>query len=151
VNKRTKAERVLALLVESGVFYVFSGAMLVATSFIRLPGSHFVLGTLYSQAAVHLAGIYPLIVVILVNQEASMDKTLFNSTLPVIITDLKPASSHFRAKSTPMASQFTAAHESGPTRGSLDSSRDSESLASSSSPEPEVDPDIRLENGGCVD
>ena len=76
VDKRTKAERVLALLVESGVLYIFSGvrldsphresnnytnffrpiqAMLVASSLIRLPGSHFVLGSLYSQAAVHLA------------------------------------------------------------------------------------------------
>ncbi|KAH9168530.1 hypothetical protein EDB89DRAFT_1825901, partial [Lactarius sanguifluus] len=80
VNKRTKAERVLALLVESGVFYMFSGVMLVASSLIRLPGSYFVLGNLYLQAAVHLAGIYPVIIVIVVNQEASMDKTLFNST-----------------------------------------------------------------------
>jgi len=30
-------------------------AMLVASSLIRLPGSHFILGSLYSQAAVHLA------------------------------------------------------------------------------------------------
>ena len=72
VNKRTKAERVLALLVESGVFYIFSGvriiicllnkrianssqSMLVASSLIRLPGSHVMLGNVYSQAAVHLA------------------------------------------------------------------------------------------------
>ncbi|SRR6266702_3109718 len=73
VNKRTKAERVLALLVESGVLYIFSGvrlisslkyiyanssliqAMLVATSLIRLPGSHYILESFYSQAAVHLA------------------------------------------------------------------------------------------------
>ncbi|KAH9025923.1 hypothetical protein EDB84DRAFT_1236506, partial [Lactarius hengduanensis] len=80
VNKRTKAERVLALLVESGVFYIFSGSMLVATSLIRLPGSHIMLGNIYSQAAVHLAGMYPVIVVILVSREASMDKTVFNQT-----------------------------------------------------------------------
>jgi len=160
VNKRTKAERVLALLVESGVIYIFSGAMLVTSSLIRLPGSHFVLDSFYSQAAVHLAGIYPLAVVILVNREASMDNTLFNSTLPVIITDLHQASSHFngsqtaarQAKSTPMRSlQFTEAHEPGPTRGSLDSSSSRDSLASSLSLAPVVDPEIRLENGGCVD
>jgi hypothetical protein len=29
VNKRTKAERVLALLVESGVFYIFSGVRMI--------------------------------------------------------------------------------------------------------------------------
>ncbi|KAH9052657.1 hypothetical protein EDB87DRAFT_1691758 [Lactarius vividus] len=70
VNKRTKAERVLALLVESGVLYVFSGALLVASSLVRLPGSHFSLGSLFLQAAVHLAGMYPVIVVILVSREA---------------------------------------------------------------------------------
>jgi len=102
VSKRTKAERVLALLVESGVFYIFSDAIMFASSLVRLPGSHYILESLYSQAAVHLAGIYPLTVVILVNREASMDMTLFNSTLPVIITDLQleQASSHFRASQT---------------------------------------------------
>jgi outer membrane protein TolC len=89
-----------------------------------------------------------------------MDKTLFNSTLPVIITDLQQASSHFRAdqtaarqaKSTPMESlRFTAAYERGPTRGSLDSSSSRDSLASSSSLAPDVDPEIRLENSGRVD
>ena len=151
--------------------------MMVAASLIRLPGSHFVLGSLYSQAAVHLAvsvasqfrtgtdshddqGIYPLIVVILVNREASMDKTLFNSTLPVIITDLQQASSHFRAsqiaarqpKSMPVADlQFTAAQEPGPMRDSLDPSSLRDSLASSSSLTPEVDPEIRLENSYSVD
>ncbi|KAI9430478.1 hypothetical protein H4582DRAFT_2016582 [Lactarius indigo] len=65
VNLRTKTERVLALLVESGVFYIFSGvrmvisllkkSMLVASSFIRIPGSHIMLGNVYSQAAVHMA------------------------------------------------------------------------------------------------
>jgi hypothetical protein len=89
-----------------------------------------------------------------------MDKTLFNSTLPVIITDLQQASSHFRGgetaarqpKSTPMASlQFTAVHEPGPMRGSLDLSSSRDSLASSSSPEPEGDPDIQLENETGID
>ncbi|KAI9433156.1 hypothetical protein H4582DRAFT_2131786 [Lactarius indigo] len=136
VNLRTKTERVLALLVESGVFYIFSGvrmvtsllkkganssliqSMLVASSFIRLPGSHIMLGNVYSQAAVHMAGMYPVIVVVLVSREASMDKTVFNQTLPVVITDLQQASSHFaanqtasrQAKSTHMTSlQFASA------------------------------------------
>ena len=72
-NKRTKAEKVLALLVESGMFYIFSDvrltsmkrkktanssliqAIMAAASLIRLPGSHIILESLYSQAAVHLA------------------------------------------------------------------------------------------------
>ncbi|KAH9052654.1 hypothetical protein EDB87DRAFT_1716837 [Lactarius vividus] len=168
VNKRTKAERVLALLVESGVFYIFSGVMLVALPLIRvhLSGSTFVLGTLYLQAAVHLAGIYPVIIVILVNQEASMDKTLFNSTLPVIVTDsdLQQASSQFRAgqtaarqaKSIPGASLHFAPAR-GPWRGphssrsSLASSSTQDSLTSISNPELDSDQVNRLEIGNGVE
>ncbi|KAH8980149.1 hypothetical protein EDB86DRAFT_3088116 [Lactarius hatsudake] len=157
VNKRTKAERVMGLLVESGILYVFSGVMLVVSSLVHLPGPHIMLGSLYTQAAVHLAGMYPVIVVILVNRESSMDKTLFNSTLPVIITDLQQASSQFRAgqtaarqvKSTdrPMASlQLAAAQGPRPTRDSLDSS----SLGSLSSSVLRTDVDLS-ENGIGVD
>ncbi|KAI9456052.1 hypothetical protein BJY52DRAFT_609261 [Lactarius psammicola] len=153
VNKRTKAERVLALLVESGVFYIFSDAIMVASSLIRLPGSHLKLESLYSQAAVHLAGIYPVIIVILINREASMDKTLFNSTLPVIVTGLQQTSSHFRAsqtaarrvESTPMASsQFAGAAVKGPhpTRVSLGPALSQDYLPSGSSLESDVDPEI---------
>ncbi|KAH9024884.1 hypothetical protein EDB85DRAFT_1985652, partial [Lactarius pseudohatsudake] len=159
VNKRTKAERVMGLLVESGILYVFSGVMLVVLPLVHLPGPHITLGSLYTQAAVHLAGMYPVIVVILVSREASMDKTLFNSTLPVITTDLQQASSQFRAgqtaarqvKSTdpPMASlQLAAAQGPRPTRDSLDSSSSlgSLSFSSSSVPRADVDPDLS-ENG----
>ncbi|KAH9058881.1 hypothetical protein EDB83DRAFT_1008437 [Lactarius deliciosus] len=160
VNKRTKAERVMGLLVESGIFYVFSGVMLVASSLIRLPGSHFILGSLYSQAAVHLAGMYPVIVVILVSREASMDKTLFNSTLPVIITDLQQASSQFRARETaarqvkssgtPMVSlQLAATQGPHPMREFLNSSSSSlGSMSPSSSlvPRADVDPEVPSEN-----
>ncbi|KAH9168528.1 hypothetical protein EDB89DRAFT_2202879 [Lactarius sanguifluus] len=159
VNKRTKAERVLALLVESGVLYVFSGALLVASSLVRLPGSQFVLGSFFLQAAVHLAGMYPVIVVILVSREASMDKTLFNSTLPIIITDLQQASSQFRAnqivahptKSTPVASfQSVAVQGPRPTQGSPDSSLSQNSLLSSSGLGPEVDMETQSDDGGSV-
>ena len=103
-----------------------------------------------------------MIVVIVVSREASMDKSLFNSTLPVIITDLQQASSQFRAsqtaarqaKSTPMASfQVAAAKGPHPMRGPPDpsSSQDSRALASSSSPEPDADPEIQLENGDGVE
>ncbi|KAH8980069.1 hypothetical protein EDB92DRAFT_2094657 [Lactarius akahatsu] len=160
VNNRTKAERVLALLVESGVFYIFSGSMLVATSLIRLPGSHIMLGNIYSQAAVHLAGMYPVIVVILVSRETSMDKTVFNQTLPVVITDLRQASSHFtvdqttarRAKSTHMASlRFADAQGSHFTRGSLDPSLSRDSLASGSGPGSVVYPEIQSDHRDSVE
>ncbi|KAF8256617.1 hypothetical protein EI94DRAFT_1821569 [Lactarius quietus] len=143
VGKRTKAERVLFLLVESGVFYIISDSIMVASSLIRLPGSHYILESLYSQAAVHLAGIYPLLVVILVDREASMDKTLFNSALPAIITDPQHASSHLIAsstvacqlkdESTPMAGIQFAARKPPPTWGYLDPSFSQDSMSSSSS------------------
>jgi len=154
VNKKTKAERVLALLVESGVFYIFSGSVLVASTFIRLPGSHIMLGNQYSQATVHLAGIYPLIVVILVSREASMDKTLFNSTIPVIITDLQQASAQFAPHQvkTPMTGpQIADAQGQRPTRGSLDPSFLQDSLASNPVPDPGVDPAIRSNQGGSAE
>jgi hypothetical protein len=84
-----------------------------------------------------------------------MDKTLFNSTLPVIITELVQASSHAarQAKSTPMAS-FQIAPEQGQPRGSLDSSLSSlDSLTSRSSPETGFgsDPEIGVGNHAGVD
>lgn len=76
-----------------------------------------------------------------------MDKTLFNSTIPIIITELKHggASSHVsrQAKSTPITS-FQIAPEQGPgqqhtTRGSFDSSlSSSESQESLTTPGPEI-------------
>jgi hypothetical protein len=95
---------------------------------------------------------YPLIVVMLVSRESSMDKTLFNSTLPVVITDLQLGSSQLRAiqtaarqdKSTPMASpQIAAAQGPGPARGALNPSFSRDSLASTSSLESEVHPEIQ--------
>ncbi|KAI9433162.1 hypothetical protein H4582DRAFT_1989289 [Lactarius indigo] len=160
VNKRTKGERVLALLVESGVLYVFSGALLVASSLIHLPGSNFVLGSFFLQAAVHLAGMYPVIVVILVSREASMDKTLFNSTLPVVITDLHQASSQFRANQTAdhptksgSAASFQCVAVQGPcpARGSPDSSLSQNSLPSNSSLGADVDIEIRSGDRGDVE
>ncbi|KAI9456051.1 hypothetical protein BJY52DRAFT_1151321 [Lactarius psammicola] len=157
VNKRTKAERVLALLVESGVLYIFSGAMLVVSCLIRLPGSHFVLESLYSQAAVHLAGMYPVIVVILVSREASMDKTLFNSIPPVIVTDLQQASGASQtaarqAKSSPPMTNFQFATAQGPrlTRDSLDPSLSQDSLSSCLSAESDVDLEIQSDYRGSV-
>ena len=97
----------------------------------------------------------------LVSRESSMDKTLFNSTLPVIVTDLQQASSQTRvkqiavrqAKSMPMAiPQIAAAQGLGPRRGSLDPSFLRDSLASSSSSlESEVHPEIQSYYGGSVE
>jgi hypothetical protein len=105
-------------------------------------------------------GIYPLIVVILVSREASMDKTLFNSTLPVIITNLQQTSVQLRTsqttarqvKSTPVADlQIADAQGPFPTRGSLNPSFSQDSLASSSSLESDVDPESQSNPGVGVE
>ncbi|KAH9009176.1 hypothetical protein EDB84DRAFT_1211457 [Lactarius hengduanensis] len=163
VNKRTKAERVMALIVESGVIYIFTGVVMIGTSLVRLPRSHFVLGNLFLPAAPHLAGIYPLMVGILVSRELSIDKTLLNPTLPTIVTDIQPASSQssqFRASqpadhpamSTPMANTQSVTAQ-GPlfTRGSPDSPLSQNSLASSSSLEPDVDLEVQSDDRGSVE
>ncbi|KAH8985039.1 hypothetical protein EDB86DRAFT_3219043 [Lactarius hatsudake] len=136
VNKRTKAERVLALLVESGVLYVFSGDAV---------------GRLIPPA-VHLAGMYPVIVVILVSREASMDKTLFNSTLPIIITDLQQASSQFRANQTVAhpTKSTPAVQGPHPTQSSPGSLLSQNALPSSSGLGPDADLEIQSDDGGSV-
>ncbi|KAI9433166.1 hypothetical protein H4582DRAFT_2131791 [Lactarius indigo] len=159
-NKRTKAERLLALIVESGVFYIFLSVTMFATSIVRLPGSHLPLGSLFLQTSFYLAGMYPLIIVILVGRDLTMDKTLLNPTLPRITTDTQPASSQFRASqpaayqamSTPMAStQSVAAQRPHIPRESPNSSLSQDSLSSTSSPAPDVEPEIQLYDGGTIE
>ncbi|KAH8985038.1 hypothetical protein EDB86DRAFT_3083993 [Lactarius hatsudake] len=142
VNKRTKAERVMGLLVESGILYVFSGVMLVASSLIRLPGSHFILGSLYSQAAVHLAGMYPVIVVILRQPRIinGQDAVQFDA----------PRNHHRLTTSLlPVQSRLQLATTQGPhpMREFLNSSSPLGSMSSSSSPVPraDVDPEVPSE------
>jgi hypothetical protein len=87
-----------------------------------------------------------------------MDMTLFNSTVPVITTELQQASSHFRgsqtafrrARSTLMASPQIAQGPR-PLRGSLDPSLSRDSLASSSSLESDVDLEIQSYHRGSVE
>ncbi|KAJ7217712.1 hypothetical protein GGX14DRAFT_437925 [Mycena pura] len=79
VNKRsTKAERILSLLVESGVLYCFSGLTVLICSLIRLPAG--TLGDIYTPINIQIAGAYPPVVLLLVGLEKSLnDSTFFNS------------------------------------------------------------------------
>jgi len=141
VNKRTKAERVLALLIESGVLYIFSGAMLVAASLIRLPGSHFVLGSLYSQPRC--------------SPSRHLPTECRHSREPRIIDgqdalQFDPPRSHHRLGQAAVKSTHTGIAVAGlqiadAARGSFDSSLSQLSLPSTSSPEADVDPEIRSE------
>ncbi|KAF9068723.1 hypothetical protein BDP27DRAFT_1294856 [Rhodocollybia butyracea] len=79
-GKQTKANKILVLLVESGVLYIFSGIMVLAASLVRLPNG--TLGDIYTPVNFQIAGIYPLVVLLLVNQDSSLKKTVFASTIP---------------------------------------------------------------------
>ncbi|ESK89953.1 hypothetical protein Moror_751 [Moniliophthora roreri MCA 2997] len=78
-KKGAGAERVLVLLTESGLFYCISGVMVLVASLIRLPVG--TLGSIYTPVHVQIAGIYPIIVFLLVNQGKSLDQTVFCDTV----------------------------------------------------------------------
>ncbi|PBL02983.1 hypothetical protein ARMGADRAFT_1058229 [Armillaria gallica] len=74
----TTAERILALLVESGIIYCLSGAMVLIATVIRLPFG--TLGDVYTPVNVQFAGIYPAIVILLVTYRGELNETvLFTS------------------------------------------------------------------------
>ncbi|KAI3595882.1 hypothetical protein WG66_008851 [Moniliophthora roreri] len=77
-KKRTGGERVLTLLIESGLFYCISGATVLVSSLIRLPFG--TLGDIYTPVNIQIAGIYPIVVLLLVSQGKSLDQTIFNTT-----------------------------------------------------------------------
>jgi len=79
-RNQTNGNRVMALIVESGILYCFSGVTVLLASLINL--EHGTLGDIYTPVNFQFAGIYPIVVVLLVNQGGSMDKTVFLSTIP---------------------------------------------------------------------
>ncbi|KAF7315752.1 hypothetical protein MIND_00091100 [Mycena indigotica] len=79
-TRLTRGERILRLLVESGLLYCISGLVLAVFCFIRLP--HGTLGDIYTPVTVHISGAYPLIVFLLIKEEMSLDKTEFTLVLP---------------------------------------------------------------------
>ncbi|KAE9387126.1 hypothetical protein BT96DRAFT_838091, partial [Gymnopus androsaceus JB14] len=74
-----KTGKVLVLIVESGVLYSISLITVLIATVIPLPLG--TLGDLYTPVNCQLAGIYPLIVLIMVNKERTLDKavTAFSS------------------------------------------------------------------------
>ncbi|KAK0461718.1 uncharacterized protein EV420DRAFT_1526815 [Desarmillaria tabescens] len=68
----TVAERVLTLLVESGIIYCLSGITVLIATVIRLPFG--TLGDVYTPVNVQFAGIYPTIV-LLVSHQGELNET----------------------------------------------------------------------------
>ncbi|KAJ7497632.1 hypothetical protein FB451DRAFT_239495 [Mycena latifolia] len=77
-KKSTKANQILALLVESGVLYCISGLIVLVFSLIRLP--HGTLGDLYTPIAVQIAGAYPSVVLLLVSMQRTLSETTYLDT-----------------------------------------------------------------------
>jgi len=82
VNGRTttKADQILALIVESGLLYCVSGATVLVSSLIRLPFG--TLGDLYTPVNIQFAGAYPTIVLLLVSLQRSLSGTTQFSSVP---------------------------------------------------------------------
>ncbi|KAF9030382.1 hypothetical protein BDP27DRAFT_1306196 [Rhodocollybia butyracea] len=80
-GKKSKADKVLVILFESGVLYIFSGIMVLTASLIRLP--HGTLGDIYTPVNFQIAGIYPLIILLLVNRDSPLKKSVFATTIPM--------------------------------------------------------------------
>ncbi|PBK66931.1 hypothetical protein ARMSODRAFT_959602 [Armillaria solidipes] len=70
----TAAERIFALLVESGIIYCLSGAMVLIATLIRLPDG--TLGDVYTPVHVQFAGIYPAIVLLLVSHRGDLNQSV---------------------------------------------------------------------------
>ncbi|THH10903.1 hypothetical protein EW146_g8227 [Bondarzewia mesenterica] len=70
-RKKTKVEKVLALLVESGVLYCILWILLIGFEFVP-PG----IANYFTPTAAHIAGMYPTVIVILV----SIDQTAWEMT-----------------------------------------------------------------------
>jgi len=77
---QTSGNRIMAMIVESGILYCFSGLTVLMATVIKL--EHGTLGDIYTPVNFQIAGIYPIVVILLVNQGTSMDKTVFMSTIP---------------------------------------------------------------------
>ncbi|KAJ7497684.1 hypothetical protein FB451DRAFT_1212407 [Mycena latifolia] len=77
-DDRTRADKILALVVESGVFYCISGVVILVASLAQLP--HGTLGSLYSPIHLEVAGAYPPIVILLVSTKRSLSESTFSDT-----------------------------------------------------------------------
>ncbi|KAE9398310.1 hypothetical protein BT96DRAFT_1020176 [Gymnopus androsaceus JB14] len=79
-RKQTNGNKVMALIVDSGILYCFFGITFLSTSLIPLKNGK--LGDIYTPVTFQFAGIYPIVVILLINQGSSMDKTVFMSAIP---------------------------------------------------------------------
>ncbi|KAF9055393.1 hypothetical protein BDZ89DRAFT_1055985 [Hymenopellis radicata] len=76
-TKNLRGEKILVLLVESGLLYCISGAAVLICSLVRMPLG--TLGDVYTPVNVQIAGIYPVIVLLLAEYQNSQEGTLLET------------------------------------------------------------------------
>ncbi|KAJ3796331.1 hypothetical protein GGU11DRAFT_788682 [Lentinula aff. detonsa] len=74
VGPRPRAGKIMVFIVESGVLYSISLITILIATLIPLPKG--TLGDLYTPVNLQLAGMYPLIVLIMVNKNRTLDKVV---------------------------------------------------------------------------
>jgi len=74
-NAQTKGRRILLMLVDSGSLYCCSGFLIVLFSCIRIGSA--TLGDIYNAMNFQIAGMYPIVVFLLVNKDGSMHQNVF--------------------------------------------------------------------------
>ncbi|KAF5388957.1 hypothetical protein D9757_005028 [Collybiopsis confluens] len=86
-TRRVRAAKIFVLLVETGVIYTLSCAtVLIATV---IPVKLGTLGDLYTPVNVQLAGIYPVVVLLLITHDKSLDRTVRAFASGVEISDFR--------------------------------------------------------------
>ncbi|KAJ8095741.1 hypothetical protein PM082_022848 [Marasmius tenuissimus] len=74
-SRRTRGEKIMAILVESGMLYCLSGITVLITTVIRLPVG--TLGDIYTPVNTQIAGMYPMVVLLLVSHGKTLETTVF--------------------------------------------------------------------------
>ncbi|EJD43385.1 hypothetical protein AURDEDRAFT_88973 [Auricularia subglabra TFB-10046 SS5] len=91
-----KGKMVLAFLVESGAAYCVAGLALLAAATIRLP--YGTLADLFFPAIAQLAGLYPIMILVIINTRMTMNETTLHGPqsfeMDIALPPLSPAASH---------------------------------------------------------
>ncbi|EIM91220.1 uncharacterized protein STEHIDRAFT_107819 [Stereum hirsutum FP-91666 SS1] len=121
-SRRTKVERVLAILVESGALYCFFWTSVIATNcgwifrtqktvndFSPALESDFVTSNILQDVSVHLSGIYSVIIVVLVHLQMTIWDTIYTIEIPLPPLTVASVRSHNIPTSTLTSSDRASA------------------------------------------
>ncbi|KAJ3989531.1 hypothetical protein F5890DRAFT_1451684 [Lentinula detonsa] len=75
-DRQSRAGKIFALLIETGVMYSVSCLMVLVSSLIPLKGLDGTVGDLYTPLSAQLAGIYPIVVLLLISHSYTLDRTV---------------------------------------------------------------------------